>query len=208
MRLCTAGLALSLLMPSSAEAHTRMTSPSPRNNNDGLKVGPCGNVAPTGTATQLSGAETITINWLETVEHPGYYRIAFSQTGDQGFDDSVLLDDIPDVACGAPPCSYTAEVTVPSEPCVGCSLQLIQYMGNAPPYSLYYSCADIEILAGPGSDGGPANGPDSGSADEGGDPPESVSGGCSVGTGSSGATTHIALLLLAIAVSVRRFHSH
>lgn len=214
MRPTTAGLILFLFLPSVSSAHTLMTTPAPRNNDDGIKSGPCGDVAPTGTPTELSAGETFVVDWLETIDHPGYYRVAFSLAGDQGFEDNVLADNVTDIACGAPPCSYTAQITVPDQPCENCSLQLIQYMGNAPPYSLYYSCADITIVAAPGDPGDPGDEPppDEPNPDEPGDPSdprsdepvaEEIAGGCSVSTGSPGAT-HIALLLAAILFATRR----
>lgn len=141
-----------------ALAHTLFTSPTPRNNSDALKTGPCGNVAPTGSPTVLAAGQTIRVTWLETIDHPGYYRIAFSPGNDEGYDDNVLVDDIADVQCTDTPCSYAADVTLPDQPCQGCSLQLIQYMGTAPPYSPYFSCADIALVDGPLPDGGAGGG--------------------------------------------------
>ena len=203
-----------------ASGHTLMTNPVPRNNNDGLKVGPCGNVAPTGTPMELEAGATMTIAWLETVDHPGYYRIAFSRVGDTGYDDNVLLDQIPDRLCDAPPCPYSAEVTLPDEECVDCSLQLIQYMGNGPPYSLYYSCADIALTAaGPGNDAGPDAadaGPDQPLADAGADSVGSdagigegatgagVSGGCRAAAGGERGALALALACLALGLRRRR----
>ena len=79
-----------------ASAHTLLTNPTPRDNNDGLKTGPCGNVAQTSTPMEVNAGDTITVGWLETINHPGYYRIALSLAGDTGFDDNVLADNIAD----------------------------------------------------------------------------------------------------------------
>jgi hypothetical protein len=181
--------AMLLALPSLASAHIVMTSPTPRSGSDSLKTGPCGNVAPTGSPAVFGVGETITLTWLETVDHPGYYRIAFSPGGDAGYDDNVLRDDIADFQCTSTPCPYEAQVVLPTTPCQGCSLQLIQYMGTAPPYSPYFSCADITLLDGPLPDGGIGGG----NGDD---------GGCSAaGDGAGGS----ALLLLALAaITCRR----
>lgn len=150
-----AALAGVCVLPGHVLAHAAFTSPTPRSPSSGLKTGPCGNVLPTGNPTVLTAGSTVTMTWIETVEHPGYYRVAFSQAGDQGYEENVLLDNIPDDTCTSTPCTYEAQVTLPSEPCEGCSLQLIQYMGVAPPYSQYFSCADITLVAGPVNDAGP-----------------------------------------------------
>lgn len=209
MRAPTLALALAalLLVPELAHGHALLLSPGPRNNDDGLKVGPCGNVAPTDSPTVLTAGDIIEVSWLETVEHPGYYRIAFSPGGDLGYDDHVLADDIPDIVCSAPPCHYSHSVTLPGEPCTGCSLQLIQYMGRQAPYSPYFSCADLELVS-PDEpdppDAGPDIDPPGGDAGAG-DPASPVSGGCAVSSAraSSSAGT-LVLLLLAAAIGARR----
>ncbi len=179
-----------LFMSQAASAHTLLTNPTPRSSSDGLKTGPCGGVSPTNAPMVVEGGETITISWLETVNHPGYYRIALSLDGDQGFDDNVLADNIADINCTSTPCDYSADVTFPDIDCPNCAMQLIQYMGNAAPYSLYFSCADIQI----GGDGGgsPDAGP-SGNGDNGG-----VDGGCSVTSraGSGGIATLLLICLV------------
>ncbi len=179
MRTSTITLALitSLAAPSSLSAHTRLTSPTPRNNDSGLKTGPCGNVAPTGDPNVYAAGATIEVSWQETVDHPGYYRIAFSPGDDQGYDDNILLDDIPDVQCTNTPCSYSADVTLPAEPCEGCSLQIIQFMGTGPNYSPYFSCADLELV-------------DDGTL------PDEMAGCCSAGGGDTGSLLLLALVAL------------
>jgi uncharacterized protein (TIGR03382 family) len=188
----TLSIALMLVaLPSLASAHIVLTSPTPRSGSDGLKTGPCGNVAPTGSPAVFGIGETITVTWLETVDHPGYYRIAFSPGDDAGYDDNVLLDDIADIQCTGTPCTYEAQVVLPATPCEGCSLQLIQYMGTSAPYSPYFSCADITLLDGPLPDGGLGGG--------GGD-----EGGCNASGRGLGGTGAVVLALLFLAVRRRR----
>lgn len=200
-----------LALPLDASAHTRLLSPAPRSPADGLKTGPCGNVAPTATPTVLAPGATIMVTWDETIEHPGYYRIAFSPAGDQGYEDNVLLDNIPDEVCATPPCPYQAEVTLPSEPCEGCSLQMIQWMGRQAPYSPYFSCADITLRV--GGDTGQGE-PDAGVGNPGTPidpeaeaPGSSIGGGCSVAgadAGSQGSLASLAFLGLAAVILRRR----
>ena len=87
--------------------------------------------------------QTITVTWAETVNHPGYYRIAFSPSGDTGFDANVLMNNIPNPA--GLQATNSATVTLPATPCTQCTLQLIQVMTESTPPSNYYSCADITI---------------------------------------------------------------
>lgn len=147
------------LAPLSGFGHARFRlngSTPPRNNSTGLKVGPCGGIARTANPTILQAGQQLTIQFEETVNHPGYYRIAFSPAGD-AFPDpfpvptaatpasSTLwvpyIEDLPGVS------QYSATVTVPNTPCTQCSLQMIQYMTESNPPTMYYSCADIEIRA-------------------------------------------------------------
>lgn len=179
---------------SDVTAHTRLTSPTPRSDSDGLKSGPCGNVTRTTSPMSVAPGESITVTWLETVDHPGYYRIALSPDSDDGFDDNVLADDITDVDCPSTPCSYTQEVTIPANPpCTDCTLQLIQFMGTAAPYSPYFSCADLEITGVGSPDAGPDN---MGDGD--------VDGGCQVsGASSRGGLLTLLLVCLVLGWSGR-----
>lgn len=141
-------LSVAALAPTTGFGHARFrlagTTP-PRNTSTGLKAGPCGNVARTNNPTILQAGQTLTIQWEETVNHPGYYRIAFSPANDAGFDQNVWIANVPDVGDRN---QYNQTITVPNTPCTGCTLQMIQYMTENPAQpSLYYSCADIEIRA-------------------------------------------------------------
>jgi hypothetical protein len=149
-----------------AFAHARLDptkSLKPRSDSSGLKTAPCGDVAATTDAskrTELVAGSTLTIEWQETIDHPGWFRIAFSPDGETGFDDNVLKDDITDDKDGSgirydDPSTYVAfktTIKVPDEPCEGCSIQLIQVMTDRNPPTNYYSCADIRIIADDGSE--------------------------------------------------------
>ncbi len=134
------------LLPRMSFGHARFTlngATPPRTADLGLKSSPCGNKMRTVTPTVLKAGQTVELSWEETIDHPGYYRIAFSPANDLGFDQNVLVlkvDDLPNVH------NYKATITVPNTPCTGCTLQMIQYMTESNPPSLYFSCADINII--------------------------------------------------------------
>lgn len=132
--------------PTPLSAHTRWVDPPPRNTSSGLKTGPCGNVPPTNRPTVYPSGEDVYVTWEETVDHPGWYRIAFSPGGDEDFDTHILADNLPDTPGLG---TYTLMLTLPSVECTGCTLQLIQVMTDKPKedgeYQKYYSCADIEL---------------------------------------------------------------
>ncbi|MBS1122127.1 MAG: hypothetical protein H6Q90_4355, partial [Deltaproteobacteria bacterium] len=151
------------LCPPAAQAHIAMTSPAPRSADQ--KAGPCGAAGSTrGTkVTNFQPGETIMVEWNETVDHPGHYRIAFDDDGNDVFmnpnnpDDNfafTLVEPIADKAGG----HYTQAVTLPTTPCDNCTLQLMQIMTTSVPYnSFYYQCADITI-GGSGSGSGSGSG--------------------------------------------------
>ena len=102
--------------------------------------------------------ETITLSWVEYVAHPGYFRIAFDNDGDDDFRNpasiapasrtcaegeancgdgdfynnaTVLLDDVGrhDVAENGK--AYSVDVKLPDVECDNCTLQIIQLMTEA-----------------------------------------------------------------------------
>ncbi|WP_455208858.1 SCE4755 family polysaccharide monooxygenase-like protein [Kaarinaea lacus] len=141
---------IAMLYTEMARAHARFVVDSvtpPRSISDGIKTGPCGNFPRSQNPTTFDAGQQITVEWEETVNHPGYFRIAFSPANDQGFEDNVLyqVDDTQDDQ--NVPHNYSATITLPDTACEDCSLQLIQYMTERDPPTLYYSCADIRLVA-------------------------------------------------------------
>lgn len=128
----------------------------PRSAADNLKVGPCGNAAPKTDPNDiptLFAGDTVTISWEETINHPGWYRIAFSPDGQNGFDDNVIADNITDTQNGQvnrnDPTTYhrySRSFTVPDTECSQCAIQMIQVMTDRNPPTNYYSCADVRIV--------------------------------------------------------------
>lgn len=184
-----------------AQAHISLLSPAPRTS--AQKIGPCGSgESVRGAALTFQPGETITVEWDETVDHPGHYRISLNMDGQEfqlpnqptdAFPET-LVDQIADKAGGL----YSQEITFPDQECDNCTLQLMQIMTTNVPYnSFYFQCADIVL-----SSAAPA-GPDAGEGTV--DPPSPGTGGSGSGcstTGSSEGT--IAWLALALMILVAR----
>ena len=139
---------LAMLYTEMANAHARFALDgilAPRSTNDGIKSGPCGGIPRSANPTVFRPGQQITVEWEETINHPGYYRIAFSPANDQGYDENVLLQVDDEQDDSNVPHQYSATITLPNLQCTDCSLQLIQYMTERDPPSLYYSCADIVL---------------------------------------------------------------
>lgn len=192
-----------LLIAPAASAHVELTSPAPRlagqATQSELKFGPCGQMtnARTDTVTEYTPGETITVEFTEYINHPGYFRVAFDIDGDDDFgkradmdsvdpdtDDPASLEPVDEVilayvddssATGFSGGDYSVDVTLPNVECDNCTLQLIQFMydkvGNGNDDEYYYQCADI-VLSGEVVGG-------AGGADGGG------SGGATAGTGGA-----------------------
>jgi hypothetical protein len=183
---------IGLLGPAAAHAHIEMTSPKPRTIDQ--KVGPCGaSGSKRGTnATTYQPGETVTVEWDETVDHPGHYRIAFDDNGNDSFRDpsrpddnfpQTLADQIADRSGSG---HYVQQITLPNISCTNCTLQLIQVMTTVVPYnSFYFQCADL-VLDGEAPDPGP--GPD----------PAETDGGCAAGSTSQGLAAGLSVLALAL----------
>jgi MYXO-CTERM domain-containing protein len=194
-----------------AEAHITQTFPGTRT--ESQKQGPCGLTdSPRGPEQVFEPGETITVEWNETVEHPGHYRIAFDIDGEDfplpnNPDDNfevTLVDQIADRNVNDADRTYSQEITFPDVECENCTLQLIQIMTTNIPYnSFYFQCSDISLRAGGGGGGdGPDAGAGGGGSDAGGGGGvKPASGGCSAG-GVAGMS--MALLLLGALLALRK----
>ncbi len=135
------------VVPETSFGHARLrldgTVP-PRNTSTGLKTGPCGGLPRTNTPTILTVGQPLTVQWEQVINHPGYYRIAFSPAADTGFDQNVLVPMVQNVIGQQ---FFETTITVPNTPCTDCTLQLEMYMTEVNPPSIYYSCGDVEIRA-------------------------------------------------------------
>jgi MYXO-CTERM domain-containing protein len=156
---------LSFFVGSSALAHVKITSHTMRNSAAFIKRAPCGESPDSRSEnvhTFLSGS-TITLTWDEFIPHPGHYRIAFDEDGDDfpepaAYDDffpatepgTTIMEDnlFPHTSLADP--IYSFDVTFPDIECDNCTLQLIQMMTDKPPYTvggndIYYNCLDIVL---------------------------------------------------------------
>ena len=225
-RLTTAiGFASAMLAPSLASAHVRLVYPPPRyapmgNDDMNIKTGPCGRANDSRTTdmsriTVLQPGATIMVQFNETIEHPGFYRISFDDDGQDAlvaptmrsqidtaapFTLPVLLDNIPDQT-GAGTKMYMASVTLPNVQCERCTLQVIQVMVPAtamswdpsPDQDIYYTCADIALRGGGGmggmgggAGGSAGSGPSGGVGGAGGGPQGGLGGMSGAGGSATG----------------------
>jgi hypothetical protein len=97
VRFAPALLALAAVLP--ARAHISLEDAGThlsRSGNGELKSEPCGlagSTRGTNVYTYEPGA-TITVSVVETIPHPGYFRIAFDNDGDDGFVDPASIKPI------------------------------------------------------------------------------------------------------------------
>src|SRR5687768_6196498 len=119
MRTSVLALAFLVAAPSVASAHISLQYPLPRTTMQ--KDRHCGLAGSTRSAnpTVPAPGETITVQWTETINHPGHYRISFDADGEDftiplSFTDltqteNVLVDNITDNQGG----TYSQEITLP-----------------------------------------------------------------------------------------------
>jgi len=139
----------SLLFSPPLAAHATLLSPKPRTALT-LKSGPCGGIPRTEEPLVIEAGSELDVVWEEYVDHPGFYRLLFSEAGDRNF--IVLLDQIPDrrIPSGQEAETYTTRIKLPSKPCEEATLLLIQVMTENPSLPKYYfSCADLQLTAPP-----------------------------------------------------------
>jgi uncharacterized protein (TIGR03382 family) len=164
-------LLLAAALPSVAHAHIHMLQPKSRTDaaqGDPQKTAHCGDTGYSRAAhpervTWYKPGQTVRVMWQETIDHPGWYRIALQPNGETfsypppsngpagggapsnyptvnqtGMTDAatgtiVLLDRIAD---GAPGTTQMADITLPTTECMNCTLQFTQFMTNNPPYAI------------------------------------------------------------------------
>jgi MYXO-CTERM domain-containing protein len=226
-----------LLVASSALAHIDLQEPTARYPRSGNKSCPCGegdsnrrcdvpaeessdpnrSVDPE-KITRLEVGSTITVRFLEYVNHAGRFRVAFDPDGADlaDFNDNVLMD-VADPNDDEGP--RELQVTLPDTPCDNCTLQVIQAMHgdtenevlDPAPLSTYFTCADI-VLVPKGSLGDPGGSDPGADADAGSGPTDPLDdaadlpasdGGCGVSAGSasgaaSGWVAAVGLLLVGL----------
>jgi hypothetical protein len=185
------------LWPALANAHMKLMYPPSRIIENGQgdpqkgagPCGPAGQSAMSKMRTKFKPGQTITVIWKETVHHPGHFRIAFDDDGEDAFKDPTTAKDIvdppvmpvlkdnlfPDHTDGQ---MMKADITLPNVTCKNCTLQVIQAMTSGDSVTMYYHCADIQLGDGEGGTA-PPPAPDAGGGYGG-------TGGSTPGTGGSG----------------------
>ncbi|MFZ9520624.1 MAG: SCE4755 family polysaccharide monooxygenase-like protein [Silvanigrellaceae bacterium] len=144
-----------LVESSNAAAHARWklnsTISAPRTNDPGLKTAPCGGVARTTNVKKYLAGQKATLEFEETVNHPGRYEVYLLDAQEKpvaGVPSPLakLEDSQNDQIIGSNFHQYNITFDVPAIDCTGCAFQLVQVMldnPNSP--SNYYSCTDISI---------------------------------------------------------------
>ena len=227
-------------LSSVAHAHIKLLQPDSWLNEDELggpqKGGPCGpggfddeQPVPLSTkVTTVVAGDTLTVEFEETIHHPGWFRIslaedpadfeeiAFPNANNCNYDlaqvpsephGNVLLDGLgKDTDLTGPSRTFSEQVKLPDRPCEKCTLQVIQVMADAlhaPPDCIYYHCATLKILpsAGAAADSGDAG---SESSSQGSAPSASAESGCSVARVGAGSSLAWVAALCALAVRLRR----
>ena len=181
------GVALAAAMAPLGIAHFRLLEPSgwiqEANNGDPQKAAPCGGTLtdsgkPTGTVTTVQGGEKLHLKILETVYHPGFYRIALAVNSRDELPPDPEPTTIPGPngprsVAGAvhyppqPPVladglfmhmakfdrEQETDVEIPNINCSACTLQIIEFMANhgvnKPGDFTYHHCAALKINANP-----------------------------------------------------------
>jgi MYXO-CTERM domain-containing protein len=230
MRIVIAVLVVAMLPAGIVDAHIHLTNPRARTDSltgdqKDQHCGVAGQVRNPSRVTTYRPGETITVTWMETVEHPGHFRIALQPNGDTfgipppgngppagfpsldqtGMTDStgalILKDFIPDE-------TLSTQITFPMMECNNCTLQFIQVMTDKPPYTIdtlsddiYFNCADITLsnTAPQQPDGGIGPGGDAGV-----DPADPEGGGCCSSGRGSAATGLLGGLVVGLILRRRR----
>lgn len=204
-------IALVLSMARPAAAHILLESP-PGRSTEYANDYPCGGFPRGKTTTPLQGGQKLTVVGGGLNPHGGYYRVALSLANDQGFEDHVLVDHVPESPKNG---QISIDVTIPKVSCTACTLQLIQINNPDQPVdgANYYGCADVSIETSgvppvAPSDAGsvPDAGRDAGStaSTDGGTASDGSAGGCSMGGGSGDAWIAIGVVALGVLRSRRR----
>jgi hypothetical protein len=180
MRTILAGSLFALItVAGTVDAHIHLTTPLSRTDDvvgDPQKEQHCGSAAQgrnPARVTEFQPGATITVTWAETIQHPGYFRIAFQPNGEVfgipparpglckgniACPPGVANCDMPslmDTEEGAGPGgsivlkdriadgTLSTQVTLPNMECTNCTLQFIQVMTDKCPYTVDALSDDI-----------------------------------------------------------------
>jgi hypothetical protein len=186
-RLALVFAVLVTVVPAVADAHFKLLEPTSwiveDQRGDPQKAGPCGGTntdygKPTYVVNQAVGGSMLHLKVLETIYHPGHYRVALAvnsptelpldpkattETADRGprsvsaeimspVQMPVLADGL-FVHSAKVDTPFEADVTLPNISCKRCTLQVIQFMEqhavNNPGMFTYHHCAELQITPDP-----------------------------------------------------------
>jgi hypothetical protein len=162
--LSAALLAAVVTVPAALQAHFKLLEPASAivedERGDPQKAAPCGNDAKsvaTNTVGKAVGGSTIKLKVLETIYHPGHYRVALAVNSKEELpSDPMTIERMtergprsvwaaiqspiqaPVIADGlfqhytrpATPQTYETDLTLPNITCPKCTLQIIQFMAD------------------------------------------------------------------------------
>jgi hypothetical protein len=187
MRLLLILSSVAAVLPVAADAHFVLVEPSATlvqdQRGDPQKLGPCGGTsADAGTATnvvsKVQGGRTLHLKVMETVYHPGHYRVALAvnsldelpadptattQDSDRGLRSvstpiqnpavAPLLADGLFVHTAKSTDAFESDVQLPNINCPKCTLQVVEFMAehgvNKDGGFYYHHCANLAISADP-----------------------------------------------------------
>jgi hypothetical protein len=167
---------ISVFVTGTAQAHIRMISPKPRLDVDNLKTNSpadqmCANQLRGNTPYIYEPAQSVPIQFQETINHPGRFIVQFSPANDVGFTlPENELARLEDTMAGG---MRTITVRMPNVECTTCTLRVVQVMDDQPG-QLYVHCIDINLrraavptpTPGGGGNGGLGTGNDPSNATE------------------------------------------
>ena len=179
--------ALALSVPAFLQAHFTLMEPASwlveNKLGDPQKLGPCGGTSadagtPSNAIGSVQGNSKLHIKLLETVFHPGHYRIALAansraelppdpdvatRDSERGpWSVSAAIDKAPKppvladglfVHTAKPADPFETDIQLPNISCRKCTLQIVQFMAehgyNKDGGYYYHHCADLQITADP-----------------------------------------------------------
>jgi len=140
-------ISLSIFYSAGVSAHAKLLVASdvpPRYDNAGIKgADPCGNES--GSVTNMVShyprGATVKVEWVETIDHYGYFEVDFSLDGGATFGDAVTVND----PSGSTQHQFAIDYTLPNALCgsAGCLLRMRQFMASSSTF--YYSCANVVL---------------------------------------------------------------
>ena len=186
-RLFAVAVLLAGAVPQLASAHFRLLEPASwlveNTLGDPQKLGPCGGTSanpgtPSGIVTAVTGGSKLHVKLMETIYHPGFYRIALavksrdelppdpvavtkdSPRGPWSVSAAIQSNPQPPILADGlflhrakPAAAFEVNVQLPNLNCEKCTLQVIEFMEdhafNKDGGYTYHHCADLKITADP-----------------------------------------------------------